>query len=238
MSAQTTLTAWVPPTTQETRPPAIVQLASLAPRPAAVPNSDGVTRPAWVKDDPVLCDYYDAEWGDPITDEAAMFELLSLLVFQGGLRWRSILTRRELLRAAFAGFSVDVLAGWGPREIEQLMVDPGVIHNRRKIAAVLTNARATLGLRETGGLVPVVWRHQPERSPGPESLDDLVDHIPESMALARELRSAGFTMVGPKGCWALMQASGVVDTNPPEASKRGRSGLWAADGSRTRNAAA
>ncbi|WRS29871.1 DNA-3-methyladenine glycosylase I [Actinomycetaceae bacterium MB13-C1-2] len=209
-----------------------ITFPSLRHPPATLVGSDGKRRPAWVGTDPVLLDYYDTEWGVPLTDEDDLFEILCLLVFQAGLRWKTILTRRTVLRAAFGGFSPDLLASWGQEDIERLMCDTAVIRNRRKIESTLTNARATVRLRNEGGLASLVWSHQPDTSPPPLHHDDLPPSIPESEDLANDLRNHGFAAVGPKSCYALMQAAGIVDTNPLEAYRRGDSGLWQPDGRR------
>lgn len=209
-----------------------ITFPSLRQPPATVIGADGKRRPSWVGTDPVLIDYYDTEWGVPITDEGPLFELLCLLVFQAGLRWKTILTRRTALRAAFGGFSPDLLASWGEDDVERLMGDSSVIRNHRKIEAAPINARATVTLRGEGGLVGLVWSHQPDSSPAPLSYDELPPSIPQSRELAEDLRRHGFTAVGPKSCYALMQAAGIVDTNPIGAYRRGCSGLWEPDGTR------
>ncbi len=210
-------------------------LPSLAPKALTVVGADGKVRPSWVGTDKLLVDYYDLEWGDPIVDEQAMFELLSLLAFQAGLRWRSILRRRADLKKALAGFDPDELATWGPEQLEALVENPKVIRNRRKLSAILQNATATVRLRSQGGLVAVIWEHQPDACPEFSPSGELPDSTEESARLAKTLKEHGFSAVGPKSCFALMQSAGVVDTNPPNAFKRGSSGLWDQDGNRVRS---
>ncbi len=205
---------------------------SLATPPLTIRGQDGKVRPAWVGDDPIMIDYYDSEWGTPLRDEEDLFQTLSLLTFQAGLRWRTVLARRTALRGAFAGFAPDLLAIWNQDDIERLMEDSTIIRNRRKIEAVLANARATIKIRPSGGLPKLVWDHQPDFTPVPVEYGDVPDSTPESVALAKALREHGFTAVGPKTCFALMQAAGVVDANPVEAYRRGESGMWESDGSR------
>lgn len=197
-----------------------------------VQGYDGRMRPSWVGTDPILMDYYDSEWGNPIADEGEMFDLLCMLTFQAGLRWKTVLARRSALRTAFGGFSPDLLASWGQNDVGNLMEDPSIIRNRRKVEAILQNARATVSLRGDGGLVKTVWNHRPETTPRPTLDDPLPESSPESATLARELRDRGFTAVGPKSCFALMQAAGLVDANPVGAYRRGESGLWNEDGTR------
>lgn len=193
---------------------------SLRARAAEVIGVDGVARPHWVGTDPVLIDYYDQEWGDPVLDEATMFEVLCLFTFQAGLRWRTVLLRRNRLRAKFAGFSVDTLATWGSDDVDRLLEDPSIIRNRRKVESVIRNASATKALRNKGGLVKLVWAHEGEVFAPPLLASDVPTHSPQSAKLARRLKAAGFSSVGPKSCFALMQACGVVDTNPAHAPKR------------------
>mgnify|MGYP002738597806 FL=1 len=198
-----------------------------------VRGSDGRVRPAWVGKDPLLEDYYDNEWGRVVTDGKDLFELQSLLVFQAGLRWKSVLLRRPRLRAACQGFSVGYLSLLEEEDIDRLMQDDRMIRNRQKIAAVVGNAKAVRNLEGyPGGLAELVWSFQPERTPCPVYVEDIPASIPESVALAKELKSRGFSFVGPKNCFALMQAAGVVDTNPLDSENRGLTGLWDKQGNR------
>ena len=210
-------------------------LPSLAPKQLTVLGVDGKRRPSWVGTNKLLIDYYDNEWGDPVTDEQTLFELLSLLTFQAGLRWSSVLRRREELRGALAGFDPAELATWGEEHLEALVNNPKVIRNRRKLSAVLQNAAATLRLRPLGGLVATVWEHQPETCVEFSASGELPDSTEESAQLAKTLRGHGFTGVGPKSCFALMQSAGLVDANPPEAFKYRSSGLWDVAGNRVRS---
>jgi DNA-3-methyladenine glycosylase I len=157
--------------------------------------------------------YHDEEWGFPVTDERGLFERLSLEAFQSGLSWRTILGRREAFRAAFAGFRPELLARYGSADVDRLLGDAGIIRNRAKIEATLTNARATLALRASGApLEQLIWRHAPRRRRrAPAAAGDLPAKTPESTALARELKSCGFRFVGPTTAYALMQACGLVN---------------------------
>ena len=162
--------------------------------------------------DPLYERYHDEEWGRPVHDERRLFEKLSLEAFQSGLSWITILRRRETFRAAFADFDPERVAAFGPRDVERLLADPGIIRNRAKVDATLANARATLALREAGeSLAEVVWDHRPEPRPAPASFADVPATVPESAALARLLKRRGFRFVGPTTLYALMQACGVVN---------------------------
>ena len=162
--------------------------------------------------DPLYERYHDEEWGRPVRDERGLFEKLSLEAFQSGLAWITILRRRETFRAAFADFDPERVAAFGPRDVERLLGDPGIIRNRAKIDATIANARATLALREAGEpLEELVWEHRPEPRPAPASFADVPATVPQSEALARLLKRRGFRFVGPTTLYALMQACGLVN---------------------------
>lgn len=158
-------------------------------------------RAAWALSDPLLTEYYDTEWGVPVRDEAGVFERLSLEAFQSGLSWLTVLRKREAFRAAFDGFVPDAVAEYGEGEVERLLADAGIIRNRRKIEATVSNARAAVRLRETGtDLAELVWSYAPECSPAPAVEAEVPSASPESVALARDLKRQGFVFVGPKRC--------------------------------------
>ncbi len=163
--------------------------------------------------DPLYEPYHDVEWGRPVRDEQGVFERLCLEAQQSGLSWRLILSRRDGLREAYAGFDPERLARFGERDVERLLGDVRVIRNRRKIEAVITNARATLALREADmPLHELVWEHRPAgRRRAPRGWDDVPALTEESKALAKTLKRAGFAFVGPTTLYAGMQAIGVVN---------------------------
>ena len=132
-----------------------------------VVGADGLARPAWASVDPLLMDYYDTEWGMPIRDERGLYERICLEGFQAGLSWATILRKRPNFRAAFADFDPDVVATYTDADVERLLGDAGIIRHRGKIQATITNARATIALREEGGLVDFVWGFQPADTPRP-----------------------------------------------------------------------
>lgn len=191
------------------------------------------TRAGWATSDRLLQQYYDTEWGLPVTDEAGVFERLSLEAFQSGLSWLTVLRKRDAFRAAFAGFDPEVVAAFGDADIERLLANAGIIRNRRKIEAVIANAAATLRLRDAGADLPaLIWSYMPERSPVPRTDADVPSTSPESVALAADLKRRGFSFVGPTTVYALMAAIGVVDAHLVDSHRRGCSGLWNTDGSR------
>lgn len=189
-------------------------------------GSDGLARPAWAATTDLLRHYYDTEWGMPVRDEQGLFERLSLEAFQAGLSWELVLRKREGFRAAFAGFDPERVAEFGEDDVEKLLENPEIIRNRRKIEAVIRNARAVLELREDGGLVDLIWSHQPAENLAPETLADIPSRSPESEALSKALKKAGLTFVGPVMCFALMEAIGMVDTHLLGSHRRGTSGVW------------
>jgi DNA-3-methyladenine glycosylase I len=191
-----------------------------------VVGEDGLSRPVWASVDPLLRDYYDTEWGMPVRDERGLFERISLEAFQSGLSWATILRKRPAFRAAFDDFDPGAVAEYGERDIERLMNDAGIVRNRRKIDATITNARATIRLREDGGLVEFVWSFKPSETPAPTSYAEVPTTSPESVALAKAMRRKGFTFVGPTTMYALMEAIGMVDTHLVDSHRRGSSGEW------------
>lgn len=197
-------------------------------------------RPAWAESSDLLRDYYDTEWGVPVTDERGLFERISLEAFQSGLSWATILRKRPAFRAAFADFDPDVVADFGDAQVEELMQDAAIVRNRRKILATVTNARATVALRGryggTSGLAEFVWSFRPERTPMPRAVEDIPTTSAESVSLSTALKKEGFVFVGPTTMFALMEAAGMVDTHLLDSPRRGCSGLWKNDGTRARNA--
>jgi DNA-3-methyladenine glycosylase I len=158
--------------------------------------------------DPLYARYHDEEWGRPQTSERALFEKVCLEGFQAGLAWITVLRKREALREVFDGFDPDLVA---ELDVEPLLTDPRLIRSGPKLRACVTNARATLALRASGGLPALLWRSADGPSPAPEWWEAVPASTPASTALARELKRAGFAFVGPTTVYALMQACGLVD---------------------------
>lgn len=177
--------------------------------------TEEAARPAWASASDQLSHYYDHEWGVPVTDERGLFEALSLEVFQSGLSWSTILRKREAFRSAFAHFQPDAVAGFTTADVERLLANEGIVRNRMKIEATVQNARATVALREEGGLARFVWSFAPEGGGAVGAAS--VSRSAESEALARGLKQRGFKFVGPTTMYALMQAIGVVRVKPLQA---------------------
>lgn len=187
----------------------------------AVLGDDGVPRCPWAATPGTMRDYHDTEWGLPVTDERGLFERLSLEGFQAGLSWRTILDKRERFREVFHGFDPDAVAAMGPADVERLMTDRGIVRNRAKIEATLRNARATIALRPSPGLVALVSGFAPVADPAPRTPEEVPTTSPESTALSKELRRRGFGFVGPTTVHALMEATGLVDTHLVGCHRRG-----------------
>ena len=181
---------------------------------------DGRVRPTWASHDELLRTYYDTEWGLPVHDEAGVFERLVLEGFQAGLSWRTVLAKREAFREAFEGLIPDRVAAFTTDDVDRLLSAPGIIRNRRKIEAAIANARATVAIRTntdtTDGpshLGELVWSYRPAHDPRPRLQDEVPTQLPESVALAADLKSRGFRFVGPTTMLALMAAIGIVNTD-------------------------
>jgi DNA-3-methyladenine glycosylase I len=158
--------------------------------------------------------YHDDEWGVPAHDDRHLFEMLTLEGAQAGLSWKTILDKREGYRRAFAGFDPAKVARFRPVKIDRLLADPGIVRNRLKVESTVANARAVLTVQaELGSLdaylwsfvdgAPIVYRSR--------SLGDLPAETDESRAMSKDLKRRGFRFVGPTVCYALMQATGMVN---------------------------
>lgn len=187
-------------------------------------GEDGVPRCPWAGGPGVMRDYHDTEWGHRVAGEAAYLERLTLEAFQSGLSWSTILNKREAFREVFAGFDADVVAAYDERDVVRLMDEPRIVRNRRKIEAAVTNAGATVALREDGGLEELVLSFRPERQPAPATTEEMVATSPESVALSKALKKAGFAFVGPTTMYALMEAVGLVDDHLVGCHRRGAAG--------------
>jgi DNA-3-methyladenine glycosylase I len=177
-----------------------------------VRGDDGVRRCFWGASTPDYIAYHDDEWGRPVVDDVRLFEKISLEGFQSGLSWLTILRKREGFRAAFAGFDPARVARFGERDVQRLLADAGIVRHRGKIDATIANARATLAVQEErGSLASLVWSYEVRRRVAPRLITDIPSSSPESVALAKELKSFGFRFVGPTTAYAAMQAMGVVN---------------------------
>jgi DNA-3-methyladenine glycosylase I len=178
-----------------------------------VRGEDGRKRCGWALSAPENVAYHDREWGRPVVDDARIYEKLCLEGFQSGLSWLTILRKRDGFRRAFKSFSPEVVARFGPKDLDRLLADASIVRHRGKIEATIANARATLAARDRyGSLAAVVWSFEPGRRRGaPARLGDLPSLTPESTALAKALRQLGFRFVGATTAYAAMQSLGVVN---------------------------
>ena len=167
----------------------------------------------WARPEPIYIAYHDTEWGVPKADDRALFEKLLLEGFQAGLSWITVLKKREHFRKVFDDFDPEKMARYGTRKIEALMADPGIIRNRAKIEASISNARAYLALRERTSLAALLWdmaggESQQNRF---RRLDQVPAETPISKAMAKALKAEGFRFCGPTTLYAFMQSVGMVN---------------------------
>jgi len=158
--------------------------------------------------------YHDEEWGVPVHDDRLLFEFLILEGAQAGLSWETVLRKREHYREVFEGFEAARIAQYDARKVRALLADPGIIRNRLKVSAAISNARAFLAVqREFGSFDAYLWQFtggKPnQRSPrGPK---DVPARTAESDAMSKDLKKRGFRFVGSTICYAMMQATGMVN---------------------------
>ena len=177
-------------------------------------GADGVARCRWAQATEEYRAYHDTEWGFPVSDDVRLFEKLSLEGFQSGLSWLTILRKREAFRAAFSGFDLPTVAGYGETEVARLLGDPGIVRHRGKIEAVINNAGRALELiAAEGSLAHHIWRFAPPARAHALSGADLaaLTRSPESTALAADLKARGWRFVGPTTAYAFMQSMGLVN---------------------------
>lgn len=191
-------------------------------RPSLVRGDDGVRRCWWGASTPDYAAYHDDEWGRPVVDDTRLFEKLCLEGFQSGLSWLTILRKREGFRAAFSGFDIPTVARFGERDVERLLADAAIVRHRGKIEATIANARAALAVQDAhGSLAALLWSFEPRRHPAPKSMADMTSTTPESTALSKALKRAGFRFVGSTTVYAAMQAMGVVNDHVVGCAARG-----------------
>jgi DNA-3-methyladenine glycosylase I len=183
----------------------------------------GPARCSWADGDPLLVAYHDEEWGVPSRDDRHLFELLTLEGAQAGLSWLTILRKREGYRAAFAGFDPDVVAGFGPADVERLLGDAGIVRHRGKIESAVENAARVLEVQEAeGSFAAYVWSFVGgEPLVGQwRALSELPAETDESRALSKDLKRRGFRFVGPTVVYAFMEAAGLVDDHTLDCFRR------------------
>jgi DNA-3-methyladenine glycosylase I len=173
----------------------------------------------WAGTDPLYVAYHDTEWGRPVHDDRKLFEFLILEGAQAGLSWLTILRKRENYREAFDHFDPRKVATYDARNVEELLRNPGIIRNRRKVEAAVGNARAFLAVQEEfGSFDRYIWRFvggHPVRNAW-RSVEEIPASTPESVAMSKDLKRRGFGFVGPTVCYAFMQAVGMVNDHTVE----------------------
>jgi DNA-3-methyladenine glycosylase I len=190
-----------------------------------VRDADGVTRCWWPGGDPLYVRYHDEEWGTPVTDDRRLFEKICLEGFQAGLSWLTILRKRENFRRAFADFDAEAVAAFGRPDVRRLLGDAGIVRHRGKIESTINNATRALELRrEFGSLAAYFWRWEPMPAARPPRLtkDALIRlaRPQESVALSKDLKTRGWTFVGPTTVYAFMQAMGLVNDHIEGCTRR------------------
>ena len=167
----------------------------------------------WAKSD-LMIQYHDEEWGVPVHNDRALFEFLILEGAQAGLSWETVLRKRERYREVFDGFDAAKIALYGAKKVRALLGDPGIIRNRLKISAAISNAQAFLAVRrEFGSFDAYLWQFTGGKTLKRvrRGLDDLPARTAESDAMSKDLKKRGFRFVGSTICYALMQATGMVN---------------------------
>ncbi len=179
---------------------------------------DATVRRCWpdVAASPEMIAYHDEEWATPLHDDQKLFEFLVLEGFQAGLSWRTILSKRPAFRKAFETFDIQKVANFEDHDVARLLNDPGIVRNRLKILAAITNAQRFIDVqKEFGSFDRYIWRftdYKTMRSPKPiRNWEDVPATTAESDAMSRDLKSRGFKFVGSTICYAHMQATGMVN---------------------------
>jgi DNA-3-methyladenine glycosylase I len=177
-------------------------------------HADGKLRCAWCTTDPAYIDYHDNEWGVALHDDRRLFEMLCLEGAQAGLSWLTVLRKREAYRRAFEGFDAEAMARYGASQRRRLMNDAGIVRNRLKIDAFVSNARAYLNIRDRpGAFSRYIWQFTDGKvmRRRPLRLSQIAVSTAQSEAMSKDLKQRGFRFVGPTICYAFMQAVGIVD---------------------------
>lgn len=183
-----------------------------------------MNRCAWGTSDPLMTAYHDREWGVPLHDDRALFELLILEGMQAGLSWQTILNKREAFRKAFDGFQAERVAKYGEAKVAELLANPGIVRNRLKVNAAITNAQAYLAVRkEHGSFDAYIWGLVGGRPKvnGWRAMKDIPAKTPEAEAMSKDLLKRGFRFVGPTICYAFMQSAGLVNDHTVDCFRYG-----------------
>lgn len=179
-------------------------------------------RCAWCSDDPLYISYHDEEWGKPVYDDDKLFEFLLLESFQAGLSWITILKKRENFRKAFDQFDASKIAKYDERKFDELMHNEGIIRNRLKIKAAITNAQCYIAIcKEEGSFSKYIWGFvggKPIVNKW-KNIKEVPATSKESDAMSKDLKKRGFKFVGSTICYAHMQATGMVNDHTSDCFK-------------------
>lgn len=174
-----------------------------------------IIRCDWCGTDPLYVKYHDEEWGKPVYDDKTLFEFLILEGAQAGLSWITILRRREGYRKAFADFDVEKVAAFNEQDVERLMNDAGIIRNRLKVNAAISNAKLFIQIqKEYGSFSDFMWGFLPDKKPiqnDVQSMKDVQARTDISDAISKDMKKRGFKFFGTTICYAHMQATGMVN---------------------------
>jgi len=179
-----------------------------------VSGADGKPRCGWASADPLYQKYHDTEWGRPLKDDRALFELLTLEGCQAGLSWITVLRKRETYRQAFDNFDAEKMVRYNAAKRRRLLLNPGIIRNRLKVDAFIANAGAYLEIRAShGAFSDYLWQFTEGKvlRRRPLYLGDIAPSTPHSDAMSKDLKKRGFKFVGSTICYAFMQAVGIVN---------------------------
>ena len=179
-------------------------------------DDQGTPRCWWCANDALYREYHDSEWGFPVADDRRLFEKICLEGFQAGLAWITILRKRETFRRAFRGFDPEKVARFNQRSVARLLGDAGIVRHRGKIESTINNARRALDLsQEFGSLASYIWQFEPSARDRPRRLTRAalmqLTQTDASRALSRDLKSRGWSFVGPTTLYAFMQSMGMVN---------------------------
>lgn len=175
---------------------------------------DKINRCAWCGDDPLYVEYHDKEWGTPVYDDDTLFEFLILETFQAGLSWITVLRKRENFRRAFDHFNYKKIAKYGEDKVAELLSDPGIIRNKLKVRATISNAQAFMKVQEEfGSFSDYIWGFTAGKpiTNSYKSLKEVPANTPLSDTISKDLKKRGFKFVGTTVIYAHMQATGMVN---------------------------
>jgi DNA-3-methyladenine glycosylase I len=181
--------------------------------PSRTKKKDEMARCPWAGSDPLYQHYHDTEWGIPHADDQRLFEKLVLEGFQAGLSWITILRKRENFRRAFHGFDAKKIVRYTEKDVARLMADEGIIRNRLKIEATISNAEAYLELKKSSTMSAFLWKSIGKRPAAAtrRAIGEIPAITDEAVKLSKALKKAGFRFVGPASMYAFMQSTGMVN---------------------------